>query len=39
MSTAIQFFGNRALSDARATGHLMNLKQEGCAPERAEEAA
>jgi DNA polymerase-3 subunit epsilon len=33
---------HRALCDARATGHLlnlMNLKREGCAPERAEEAA
>ena len=31
-----------ALCDARATGHLlnlMNLKREGCAPDRAEEAA
>ena len=33
---------HRALCDARATGHLlnlMNLKREGCAPDRAEEAA
>ena len=33
---------HRALCDARATGHLlnlMNLKRKGCAPDRAEEAA
>jgi DNA polymerase-3 subunit epsilon len=33
---------HRALCDARATGHLlnlMNLKREGCAPDRVEEAA
>jgi DNA polymerase-3 subunit epsilon len=30
---------HRALCDARATGHLLNLKREGCAPDRAEEAA
>jgi len=30
---------HRALCDARATGHLLSLKREGCAPDRAEEAA